>query len=144
VLKPRVETLKERHVAVVEHHGPVATIDVTRRPLYRHMIIHELVGGPSIIRFLDQKEGDREVDALVMTHAGFEGDEMCRIEVLPGGPHAVADYEGKAEGLPAARRELRAWVKANGLRAAGPLLQVHHMDEMDGVLEEQLQIPLYP
>src|SRR5688572_4686282 len=93
MLKPRIEPLKERHVAVVEHHGPVETIDQTRRPLYRHMIIHELVGGPSIIRFLDHPKGDRQVDALVMTHAGFEGDEVCRIAVLPKGPYAVADYE---------------------------------------------------
>lgn len=141
-MKVRIEALRERPVCVVPHHGPVETIDQTRRPLYRHMIIHELVGGPSIIRFLDSPRGDHAVDALVMTHAGFEGDEVCRIEHLPGGPHAVLDYEGPEPGLAEARRQLREWVPRNGHHAAGPLLQVHHMDAMDGIVEEQLQVPL--
>src|SRR5688572_2611622 len=35
-VEPRIETLRERVVAAVEHRGPVETIDETRRPLYRH------------------------------------------------------------------------------------------------------------
>lgn len=140
-VEPRIEHLRERWACVVEHHGPEATVDATRRPLYRHMIIHELVGGPSILRFLDRPRGDRQVDALVVTHAGFDGDEMCRIERLPSGPYAVLDYEGPEEGLPAARGRLKEWASAHG-GAAGPLLQVHLMDAMDGVAEQQLQVPL--
>ena len=140
--EPRVVELKERVVASVAHHGPVETIDLTRRPLYRHMIIHELVGGPSIIRFLDAPRGDHQVDALVMTHAGFDGDEVCRLEHLPAGRYAILDYEGQPEGLAAARRHLLDWVRRKGLRASGPVLQVHLMDPIDGVVEEQVQVPL--
>ena len=140
--EPRVIVLKERPVAVVPHHGPAETIDLTRRPLYRHMIIHELVGGPSIIRFLDPPRGEHQVDALVLTHVGFDGDEVCRIETLPGGRYAVLDYEGRPEGLAAARARLAAWVRGKGLQAGGPILQVHLMDPIDGIVEEQLQVPV--
>lgn len=141
VHRPRVVTLRERPVAVVPHRGPPETIDETRRPLYRHMIIHELVGGPSIIRFLDHPSGDHQVDALVLTHLGFEGDDVCSIEVLPAGRHAVLDYEGPPEGLSEARRHLLAWAQSQG-PVAGPVLQVHHMDPIDGIVEEQLQVLL--
>jgi len=141
VHEPRVQVLKERPVAVVEHHGPVETIDDTRRPLYRHMILNELVGGPSIIRFLPEPRGDRQVDALVLTHLGFEGDEVCRIETLPAGRYAVLDYEGPPSGLAAARHRLQEWAARHG-GAAGPVLQVHLMDAIDGVVEEQLQVLL--
>jgi len=142
-VEPRIEPLRERWVCVVEHRGPVATVDATRRPLYRHMIIHELVGGPSILRFLDHPTADRVVDALVVTHTGFEGDEVCRIERLPGGPHAVLDYEGPEEGLPKVRAQIHEWARRHG-KVAGPLLQVHIMDPMDGIIEQQLQVPLDP
>lgn len=129
-------------MAAVPHHGPVETIDDTRRPLYRHMILNELVGGPSIIRFLDEPVGDHHVDALVMTHVGFDGDEVCRLEHLPAGRYAVVDYEGWPEGLAAARQGLLDWVRRKGFRADGPVLQVHLMDPIDGIVEEQLQVPL--
>lgn len=138
--EPRIAQLRERHVAVVPHHGPVERIDDTRRPLYRHMILNELVGGPSIIRFLDHPAGDHHVDALVMTHAGFEGDEVCSIEVLPAGRYAVLDYQGSMEGLAAARRHLKEWARRHG--EAGPVLQVHLMDPIDGDVEEELQVLL--
>lgn len=134
--------LRERTVAVVEHHGPVDTIDETRRPLYRHMILNELVGGPAIVRWLDPPAGDRQVDALVTTHVGFDGDEVCRVETLPAGRYAVLDYEGHPEGLPKARAELLDWVRRQRLRPAGPVLQVHLMDPIDGIVEEQFQVPL--
>src|SRR5688500_5934880 len=140
--EPRIVVLKERPVAVVRHRGPVETIDETRRPLYRHMVIHELVGGPSVIRFLDPPQGDRQVDALVLTHLGFDGDEVCQVETLPAGRYAVLDYEGRPEGLAAARSRLVDWVRGKGLRPAGPVLQVHLMDPIDGVVEEQIQVPL--
>ena len=140
--EPRLVTLKERVVAAVPHRGPVETIDETRRPLYRHMILHELVGGPSIIRFLDQPQGDHQVDALVMTHVGFDGDEVCRLEHLPAGRYAVLDYEGPPSGLAAARRWVADWAHSQGLRPAGPILQVHHMDPIDGIVEEQIQLPV--
>jgi DNA gyrase inhibitor GyrI len=134
--------LKERAVAAVPHRGPVDTIDDTRRPLYRHMVLNELVGGPSIIRWLDRPAGDRQVDALVTTHAGFEGDEVCQVEHLPPGRYAVLDYEGHPEGLPKARQALLDWVRRRHLQPAGPVLQVHLMDPIDGIVEEQLQVPL--
>ncbi len=140
-MEPRIVSLRERPVTVVAHHGPVEAIDDTRRPLYRHMVLNELVGGPSIIRFLDHPEGDHEVDALVMTHLGFDGDDVCDIEVLPAGRYAVLDYHGPVAGLEAARRRLKAWAAKNG-GAAGPVLQVHHMDPIDGDVEEQLQVLL--
>lgn len=140
-MEPRVAILKERPVAVVAHHGPVETIDQTRRPLYRHMIIHELVGGPSIVRFLEHPRGDHQVDALVLTHLGFEGDDVCRIETLPAGRYAILDYQGPPAGLAAARQRLLDWARRNG-GAAGPVLQVHHMDPIDGEVEEQLQVLL--
>jgi effector-binding domain-containing protein len=130
-------TLPERVVAVVAHDGPVETIDETRRPLYRHMITHELVGGPSIIRF--RHDG---VDALVGTHVGFDGDDVVRVETLPAGDYAILDYEGPQEGLEGARQTLLEWVAESGRQAAGPLLQVHHMDPVDGIVEEQLQVLL--
>lgn len=139
--EPRIVTLRERPVAVVAHHGPVATIDATRRPLYRHMILNELVGGPSIIRFLDAPRGDHQVDALVLTHVGFDGDEVCQLETLPAGRYAVLDFEGDPEGLAAARVRLAAWADRHGGRA-GPVLQVHLMDAIEGIVEEQLQVPL--
>jgi effector-binding domain-containing protein len=140
--EPRIVTLRERPVAVVQHRGPVEAIDDTRRPLYRHMVMNELVGGPSIIRFLDQPQGEHQVDALVLTHLGFDGDEVCQIETLAGGRYAVLDYEGHPEGLAKARARLQEWVHRKGLHAAGPVLQVHLMDPIDGIVEEQLQVPL--
>jgi effector-binding domain-containing protein len=142
VQQPRLVHLKERVAASIAHHGPVETIDETRRPLYRHMIQHELVGGPSIIRFLDTPDGDHAVDALVVTHAGFDGDDVCHVEHLPAGRYAVLDYEGPPAGLPKAHASLRDWLAQEGLQPGGPLLQVHHMDPIDGIVEEQLQIPV--
>jgi effector-binding domain-containing protein len=143
-VQPRLEELRERHVAVVTHDGPLETIDETRRPLYRHMILHELVGGPSIVRFPVGARASGPVDALVMTHAGFDGDDLARVETLPAGTYAVLDYEGPPSGLAAAREGLLAWVRAEGHAALGPLLQVHHMDPVDGIIEEQLQVPVRP
>lgn len=140
--EPRIAELPPRTVAVVEHSGPAEAIDETRRPLYRHMVLHELVGGPSILRWLDPPVGARVVDALVVTHAGFEGDEVVRVEHLPGGRHAVLDYEGDPAGLPRARQHLVDWLARKRLRAAGAVLQVHLMDPIDGIVEEQLQVRL--
>lgn len=138
-LDPRIVHLPERHVAVVAHAGPVESIDDTRRPLYRHMILNELVGGPSIIRFLDEPEGEHAVDALVVTHAGFEGDDVCNIELLSAGEYVVADYEGPSDGLETARRRFRDWLQKNR-KPLGPILQVHLMDPIDDIVEEQLQV----
>lgn len=139
-MQVRAETLRERVVCVVPHHGPPEDVDRTRRPLYRHMILHELVGGPSILRFWP----DGRLDALVQTHAGFDGDEVCQVEALPAGRYAVLDYEGPEDGLPAARARVLAWAReqAPGGAAGRPVLQVHIMDPMDGVVEQQLQVPL--
>lgn len=139
----RVETLPERPVAVARHDGPLATIDETRRPLYQHLIMNELVAGPPMIRFPEgwQEDGD-PVDVLVGTTAGFHGDETATVAYVAQGEYALLDYEGPEEGLPAARQELRDWVTRQGRRPGGPMLQVHIMDPIDGETEQQLQLPL--
>lgn len=136
-MQVRVETLRERFVCVVPHVGSLSEVDRTRRPLYRHMVVQELVGGPSILRFWP----DGRLDALVQTHVGFDGDEVCKVELLEAGSYAVLDYEGPEEGLPAARKHILEWVQAHG-HPARPLLQVHLMDAMDGVVEQQFQVLL--
>jgi DNA gyrase inhibitor GyrI len=141
-LHVRTAQLPERPVCVVAHHGRVEDIDATRRPLYRHMIMHELVGGPSIIRFLAEPTGDHAVDALVVTHLGFDGDEVCAVEHLPAGNYAVADYEGPPDGLALARERFATWLAANA--RPGDMLQVHLMDPIDDIVEEQLQAFLGP
>lgn len=117
-------------------------MDVTRRPLYRHMILHELVGGPSILRFLDPPDGDRIVDALVVAQTGFAGDEEAEVEHLAAGTYGVAFYEGPVAGLDAARREFESWARTHN--AVGPVLQVHLMDPMDGTTEQEFQVLLSP
>ena len=143
-MQPRLAELKERVVCVVPHHGDPHRIDDTRRPLYRHMIQHELVGGPSIVRWLDKPEKGHVVDALVQTYIDFEGDEVCTVERLSAGLHAVLDFEGNEAELEASRHALRLWVDGQGLRPAGSLLQVHLMDAIDGITEQELQLPVVP
>jgi len=126
-----------RTVALVKHHGDESTIEDTRRPLYRHMIMEELVGGPSMIRYHEDR-----LDLLVMTHEGYEGDEVCNVDHLPPGRYAVQDYEGPVAGLATARQKFMAEVAPLG--PVGDLLQIHHMDDVDGVVEEQFQIFLGP
>jgi hypothetical protein len=132
----RVETLPARAVAVVAGIPRESDVEAVRRPLYQHMILHELIGGPSILRF---HSPSGPLDALVVTYAGYDGDEMARVEVLPAGRYAVADYEGPVSGLPRARQEFLAALGAARLRPKGLLLQVHHMDEVDGATEQQFQ-----
>ncbi len=141
-MEPRLAALKERWVCVVPHRGDPSRIDATRRPLYRHMILNELVGGPSIVRWLDDPQGDHVVDALVQTYAGFDGDEVCKVEGLPAGQYAVLDFEGEEAELEASRHALRLWVQRQGLRPAGPMLQVHLMDPIEGILQQELQLPV--
>ncbi len=135
--EPRIVELPERRFAVRSHDGSIETIENTRRPLYQHMIMHELVGGPPVLRFTDAG-----IDVLVGTTCGFDGDENVRVEVIPAGWYAVVDYEGPEEGLPEAHEGLRAWVTQQNHQPAGPLLQVHLMDPIDGDTEQQLQLPV--
>ncbi len=145
-MKPRIEHLAERRVAVVTHRGPLETVDDTRRPLYQHLIMQELISGPSAIRFPHgpRFEPGHHVDLLVGTPRHFEGDDVATVETLEEGPYAVLDYEGPVEGLEAARQALFGWIEAQGHRIVGPLLQVHLMDEIDGEIEQQLQAPIEP
>lgn len=133
--------VEERHipartVAVVRGIGREADVEAVRRPMYQHMVLHELVGGPSILRF----HPDHSLDAMVVSHGGFDGDDMCEVELLPAGRYAVAEYEGPAAGVPKARRDFLAAVRRVGLHPRGPMLQVHLMDEIDGVTEQQFQV----
>lgn len=137
----RIEELPARRFAVARHEGPIETIQETRRPLYQHLIMHELVGGPPVLRFPD--DGDH-VEVLVGTTEGFQGDAVCDVEVVPPGWYAVMDYEGPETGLPAAHERLRAWVQERGHTVRGPMLQVHLMDPIDGDTEQQLQLPVEP
>lgn len=130
----RMERLPTRYVCVVRHDGTLDTIDVTRRPLYRHMIMGELVGGPSIVRF----HAGGGLEALVVTHQDFQGDEVCTVDSLPGGTYAVQDYHGPVSGLAHARESFVAEAASRG--ATGPLLQVHLMDEIDEETEQQFQM----
>lgn len=136
----RVEELPERRFACRRHDGDIQDIELTRRPLYQHLIMHELVGGPPVLRFHDEGA----VDVLVGTAGGFRGDDVADLLVVPQGWFALLDYEGTAEGLVAARGRLRAWAHENGHTVTGPLLQVHMMDEIDGEVEQQLQLPVDP
>jgi DNA gyrase inhibitor GyrI len=132
----RTVRLPERVVAAVPHHGPPETVDKTRRPLYQHLILNELVGGPSILRFLDPPQGDRVVDALVLVQQGFAGDEVARVEHLPAGTYAVEPFEGPVARLAEARARFAA---ATAPTARGPVLQVHLMDPVDGDTEQEFQ-----
>jgi hypothetical protein len=133
---PRFENLPERRFGVREHHGGVDTIDDTRRPVYQHMIMHELVAGPSILRFRDDA-----IDVMVGCAAGFTGMDDLTLYVEPAGRYALLDYEGPEKGLAGAHERLRRWVASEGAIAEGALLQVHMMDPMDdGMVEQQLQI----
>lgn len=141
----RVEHLPERRFCVRRHIGPPASVDNTRRAMYQHMISHELVGGPSALRHVEdghRTEPLHSLDVLIGATCNFEGDDVVRVEVLPEGPHAVLEYEGPEEGVAEAIGCLRRWVADSGRRAAGPVLQVHIMDAVDGVLEQELQVLL--
>lgn len=136
-----IADLPERRYCVRRHHGPVDTVDETRRDMYQHMISHELVGGASALRFVDEPDPLREVDVLIGAACGFDGDDSVRVEVLPAGPHAVRDWEGPVEAIARARREFLDSVRQRH-EPAGPLLQVHLMDPIDGVTEQRFEVPL--
>lgn len=134
----QVVELPARRFAVRRHDGPEATVEDTRRPMYQHLIMHELVGGPPVLRFTDAGE----VDVLVGTTEGFQGDDEVSVEKVPAGWFAVAHFEGAPEDLPAARRALEDWCDDQGHPREGALLQVHLMDAIEGVTEQELQVPI--
>ncbi len=134
----RFEDLPERRVAVRRHDDGPDTIESTRRPMYQHMIMHELVGGPSVLRF----RGDDAIDVLIGATCGFEGDDELRVEILPAGRYAVADFEGPVDTLAPARRAFLHAVTTHpdGTVPQGDVLQVHLMDEYEGETEQQFQV----
>jgi DNA gyrase inhibitor GyrI len=134
----RVEELPMRRFAARRHDGELDDVEATRRPLYQHLIMHEFVGGPPVLRFRD----DGAVDVLVGAAGGFRGDEVAGLVVVPQGWFAVMDYDGPPRGLARARQHLRAWAVENGHTPAGHLLQVHLMDEIEGETQQQLQLPI--
>lgn len=139
----RVEHFPERRFALKRHNGAVASVEETRKPLYQHMIMGELVGGPPVLRFdMDDLDGERGVDVLVGATCGFDGDDEVTVELFPDADYAVMDFEGPARDLPAARRALIDWAKQQGRDLGERVLQVHMMDEIDGETEQQLQIRL--
>ena len=73
----------------------------------------------------------------------MDGAEVGQVGTLQAGTYASADYEGPEEGLAEARRSFAAWAQEHG-HPVSPILQVHHMDPMDGIVEEQLQMFLGP
>jgi DNA gyrase inhibitor GyrI len=137
----RVERLPPRTVAVIRGIPRESEVEDVRRPMYQHMVQHELVGGPSILRF--EQGRSSPVDALVVTHNGFDGDAVCEVEVLPAGRYGIVDYEGPVGGLAKARHDFLSAVARANLRPKGPVLQVHHMDEVDGVTEQQFQVMVH-
>lgn len=132
------QILPERRMAVCPHPGDENTVEETRRPLYQHMIMHELVGGPPLLRF----EGDR-LDVLVGATCGFDGDDVVTIELLPAGRYLVADVECPPSELPHLRRQFLADARDMGHEGQA-LYQLHLMDEIDGITEQQLQLYLGP
>jgi DNA gyrase inhibitor GyrI len=134
----RFEKLPPRRVAVAPHQGPMERIESTRRPLYQHLIMHEAVAGPSMLRF---PAGSDQPDAvLVQAAVGYSGAAGFTLQELPGGRHAVQDYEGPMQALPQFRAAFR---QAIGAAAEGrPILQVHLYDEVDGVTEQRLELYL--
>lgn len=139
----RIERFPERRFAVRRHPAGVDTVEETRKPLYQHMIMGELVGGPPVLRFdLEDMDAAHGVDVLVGATCGFDGDDMVSVEVFPEAEYAVMDFEGPVTELPEARRTLLAWAKQQGRDLGERILQVHMMDEMDGEIEQQLQIRL--
>lgn len=139
-MKGRIERLPPRLVVVAAHPGDLDSIDRTRRPLYQHLIMHEAVGGPSMIRF--REGGGHRYDVLVAAAPGYGGTRDFPVEELPGGPYAVADYEGDPDGVEQAREAFLAWLHGAGHAPAGPLVQVHLMDPVDGITEQQFQVPV--
>ncbi len=142
---PTIEALPERRFCVRRHFGPAAAVDDTRRPMYQHMISHELVGGPSVLRHIEQGDApDHTLDVLIGATCNFDGDSEVRVEVVAAGDYAVLDFEGPESAIPAALDHLRAWVEACARTAIGPVLQVHLMDAIDGIVEQQFQLALAP
>lgn len=135
---PRLHAFPERRFAVRRHNGGLDSIEETRRPLYQHMIMHELVGGPPVLRF--DGEG---IDVMVGATCGFDGDEGVSIEVLPAGTYAVVDFEGPESELEAARGALLAWASKAASTVGETVLQVHMMDPIDGETEQQLQVAVH-
>lgn len=145
MMEPRIEHLPQRRFCVRRHIGPPEAVDSTRRAMYQHMISHELVGGPSALRHVEdgqRTEPLHSLDVLIGATCSFEGDDVVRVEVVPEGDYAVMEYEGPEEGVPAAIGRLRQWVADSHREPAGPVLQVHLMDPIDGVVEQELQVRL--
>ncbi len=132
-----IKEFPKRRFAVRRHEGDEGSVDETRRPLYQHLIMHELVGGPPVLRF--DEDG---IDVMVGTTEGFHGDDVVQVEVVPPGWFAVHDYEGPPEELEAMRARFLTWCGQNGHDVTGPLLQVHMMDVIEGVTEQQFQVPI--
>lgn len=145
-----VRELPARRFAVRRHDGTVADVDATRRPLYQHLILNELVGGPPVLRFPADHDAEGPgkgddgtgLDVLVGTVGGFDGDGEVTVETVPAGWFAVLHYEGPEDTLPDARRALRAWAAEQGHAPDRPVYQVHLMDPIDGEAEQELQYPL--
>lgn len=134
-----VQELPARRFAVRRHHGDESQVDETRRPLYQHLILHELVGGPPVQRF---PASDDTIDVLVGTVGGFDGDDQVTVEVVPAGWFATVHFEGPEDDLPAARASLRDWARLQGHDPGRPVYQVHLMDPIDEEAEQELQYPL--
>ncbi len=143
VFHVEVRELPARRFAVRRHAGPEADVDATRRPLYQHLILNELVGGPPVLRFPGQQDSaGSALDVLVGTVGGFDGDDEVTVEKVPAGWFAVVHFEGPEDALPEARQTLRAWAADRGHDADRPMYQVHLMDPIDGEAEQELQYPL--
>ncbi len=130
-----IKTFEERRFCVRRHDGDEATVDETRRPMYQHMISHELVGGPPVLRFpIDQPD---VIEVLIGATCDFDGDHVVSVDVLPAGDYLVEHYDGPPSGVRAARDAFRR--KAMDAGGNGDVLQVHLMDEIDGDTEQEFQ-----
>ena len=94
--KPRIEHLPERRFCVRRHIGPAEAVDNTRRAMYQHMISHELVGGPSALRHVEDEhrtEPLHSLDVLIGATCSFEGDDAA-LWVPAHGPVRLSDDRG--------------------------------------------------
>ncbi len=139
MIELQIRDLEARRCAVARHQGGFATLDETRRPMYQHMIMHELVGGASMLRFAED-HSDGEMDVLIGATCGFDGDNVVTVEEVPAGRYATWHFEGRESALPTARQDFLDAVA--DLHPVGRLYQVHLMDAIDGETEQEFQIRL--
>jgi effector-binding domain-containing protein/uncharacterized protein YndB with AHSA1/START domain len=82
--------------------------------------------GPPVAIYLSEDDGEVAIDAgIPVEHAAATPAPPIRVGRTHDGIAVKAAYRGDAAGLPAARRQVRAYLAAAGLEAGGPLWEQH-------------------